>query len=40
MKLEFIQGDSLKGFDDTPMYNPQGVPLSLYLDENLELVNK
>ena len=30
MKLELMEGDSLEVFDDTPMYNPQGLPLIFY----------
>ena len=42
MKLELTEGDSLEGFDDTPMYNPHILPLKglyTYFKVTLDLKN-
>ena len=31
MKMELMEGESLEVSDDTPMYNPQGLPFTSIL---------
>ena len=38
MKMELIKGDSLEVSDETPMYNPQGLPLNRMIIESQYVV--